>query len=259
VTACAGGDEERVIPPVVVGMTPNVAPFYDDGETQLYMVQNQVRLPVRRSTDEERAALPRGIAPYGRQPFLLDSDLRLEIRFTLSNLDDEQRIVELLVDPWNEFVRYRPGVQAGDEEAIPNFSGFQRFFVIPPKSRIEGVITPDDMRELAIDLATAQQIMSAPPPANAIDEDPRTGLINRAFNLQNRSNQEDLLVKPHIPAVIAGLTGFDIGLRASQPGNVALESIIDVKDLNGERLVELSSGDPEIGVPGRVLTPPGAR
>ena len=50
------------------------------------------------------------------------------------------------------------------------------------------------------------------------------------MDAQNRSYAEppDPLLRSYFPAVAAGLVGFDVGLRAEQPGNVALEVLVDV-------------------------------
>jgi hypothetical protein len=254
--ACNGGDDNQTLSPVALAMTTQVAPSYDDGETQIYQVQIPVSLPVRDPTGAERDALRGDVQPYGRSPYLLAADERVEIRYVLTNLDDQPRTVELLIDPWNEFVRYRPGVQADGEEALPNFSGWQDHVVLPPKGRKIGVITADDTLELAIDLATAQNIIENPP------ADPNAnvaGLVNRAFNRQNRSSLPDALVGPYIPQVIAGIVGFDLGLRSNAPANVAVEIVVDVKDLHGERMIPLARYNEFMGPPGNVLSPPGAR
>jgi hypothetical protein len=113
------------------------------------------------------------------------------------------------------------------------------------------------MTELAVDLATVENILKNPP------QDPNAdvaGIINRAFDVQNRSNQFDPIVSPYIPQVIAGLTGFDLGLRTEEEGTIAVEITIDITDLNGERVIP--SGDTsteKIAVPAHVISPPGAR
>ncbi len=60
-------------------------------------------------------------------------------------------------------------------------------------------------------------------------DNPAVGLINHVFNVQNRS-YNDVLVKQYIPPVIAGLTGFDLGLRTYEPANVAIEIVIEIVD-----------------------------
>jgi hypothetical protein len=253
--------DQQVRDPVVLGMTSQVPASYSDGQVSIFLVSTPVQLPMRRYTDEEGQALGR-VQGLPREPFLKVSDVRIEVRFTLTNLDDKRQSVELLLDPWNEFVRYRPGITVVDEDALPNFSGFQKSFMLDPKQRIEGTITPDDMIELGVDLATAQVIAASPPPATAAQN--AAALMNRAFNLQNRSSQYDPLITPRVPAQSPGVVGFDLGLRTLEPANIAVEVVVDVRDLHGDRVIPFGTArnsedrrTQELR-PGRTLSPPGA-
>jgi hypothetical protein len=260
VGACANNDADQVTQPVVLGMTPSVAAAYDDGETQMYQVQVPVRLPIRKPTDAELRGLP-DQDPYPRMPYLKASDVRIEVHWTITNLDDADHDVQLLVDPWNEFVRYKPGIVVSDEMTEPNPSGWDVQFRVHAKERRTGTLTTDDMNELAIDLATAENLTKNPP------QDPNAdvaGIMNRAFDVHNRSNQSDPIVGPYIPKVIAGLTGFDLGLRMFEKGTVAIEISMDLTDLNGQRVLTdtfdpLKPGDKVIHMPDGVISPPGAR
>ncbi|MDF2693145.1 MAG: hypothetical protein K0S65_1528, partial [Labilithrix sp.] len=237
VSACAGEDEKEVLPPVVLGMLETTAPTYDDGQQQIFQVGREVRLPYRQADDGER---PRGDQdPYPRPPFHVTSDSRVTVRYTISNLEDRAHTVELLIDPWNEFVRYVPGVTTiRDDEVLPNFSGIDRFVVVPPKGRIEGILTPDDMVELATDLTVAMALERRPPAAESEFGGP--ALYNRTFNIQNRSSEPDKVLQDWMPRTkgnLAAIIGFDVGLRTNAPAKVAIELVIDVEDLNGERVV----------------------
>jgi hypothetical protein len=258
--ACTGVADRQVLAPEVLAMVETMPPTYDDGQDQIYQVSKEVRLPMRAPRQGER---PRGdLDPYPRPPFNLASETRITGRFTISNLDDQPHVVELLVDPWNEFVRYQPGVVQDDDAILPNFSGIQRSFVLGPLERVEGILTPDDMAELATDLATAMELARNPPPDDSPFAGP--GLYNRAFNVQNRSSEPDPVLAPYLPAavsggVVAGVIGFDLGLRTAAPARVAIELVIDIEDLNGERVIrEGAQGDDarRLGRPGDVLTPP---
>lgn len=254
VAGCANDGDTQVIPPVVLGMTETTPPAYDDGQMQIYESYLPVPLPLRRPTDEER---PKGDAdPYPRPPFHLANDTRITARFTLSNLDDKQHTVEMLIDPWNEFVRYSPGIVVSDEAATPNFSGIDRFFVLPPLGRIEGILTPDDIVELATDLGTAMKLDKTPQaPGSPF---PGPALFNRAFNIQNRSSQPDPLLAPFIPKVVAGIVGFDLGLRTYEPAKIAIEVVLDVVDNNGDRVIPAGDDTKRVGRPGTALVPPAA-
>lgn len=250
---CMNTDSNRALPPAVVAISDTTTPLYEQGDTKLYQVQTQVRLPMKKPTDDEAKALGKS-PPFPHAPFLNAADVRYEVRFTISNLDDAEHNVELLVDPWNEFARYRPGVVVSQEAVTPNYSGFDRYFVVPAKSRVEGSLTPDDMRELAVDLATAMNILDHPP---AADGDVQAGaLINRAMNQQNRSSVFDPLLTPYVPAATPGLIGFDLGLRSTEAMNVAVEIYVDITDLAGTKMATIGGTDAAFGVPGRFIEPP---
>jgi hypothetical protein len=160
----------------------------------------------------------------------------------------------MLIDPWNEFVRYSPGIVVGNEGATPNFSGIDRFFILPPLGRIEGIFTPDDIVELATDLGTAMKLDKQPQGPMSAFAGP--ALFNRAFNVQNRSSQFDPLLAPFIPKVVAGIVGFDLGLRTSEPAKIAIEVVLDVEDLNGDRVIPVGDDTRRVGRPGKALVPP---
>jgi hypothetical protein len=251
-TGCADKGETQVIPPVILGMLETTPPSYDDGQTQLFEVYLPVELPLRRPTDAERPTGPAD--PYSRPPFQLASDTRVTARFTLSNLENVPHTVELLINPWNEFVRYEPGIVIGAAATTPNLSGIDHFFILPPLGRVEGIITPDDFVELATDLATAMKLKKQPVGPDSQFAGP--ALYNRAFNVQNRSSVFDPLLAPYIPKVIAGIVGFNLGLRTGEPSKVAIEVILDVQDVNGDRVIAESDKASRVGRPGTALVPP---
>jgi hypothetical protein len=256
VGACATTDDNQVTQPAVVGITDKVPPIYDDGQMTMYQVTTPVRLPMRMPNAEEAAALGQ-MAPYPKEPFIKADDVRTEIRFTITNLDDKKHAIELLIDPWNEFVYYLPQVQViSDEEAQPDFSGYDKFFIIEGKSRVQGVITADDTRELAVDLATAMNLALIPPDPQS---DGANGLFNHVMNLQNRSTAPSPLVSKYIPKVSPAMIGFDLGLRSYEPMNVAVEVTVDVQDQSTtgkSKVVSPSDTDPTYQKPGAALSPP---
>jgi hypothetical protein len=253
--ACAQGNA-NTDPPVVLGLTSSAPAYYSDAELTLYEAQAQVPLQVRRPTSAEESALGKS-PPFPHAPFLQASDLTIEIHYTLSNLDAKDHTVELLLDPWNEFVRWEPGVTViDDDDTEPNFSGYDDYLIVPAKSRVEGTITSDDVYNLEANLATVENILANPPANLSVS---LTAMCNHIFNLQHRSNDGDPLVTPFIPKVTPGLTGFDLGVRTSEPANVAIEVVLDVTDNNGDRLLPSGSTSKPIGRPGTVLSPPGAR
>ncbi len=252
--ACGNEGESQVIPPVVLALLETAAPTYDDGEVRIYESYLSVPLPLRRPSDAERG---KGDAnPYPRPPFHLASDTRVTARFILSNLEDKTQTVEVLVNPWNEFVRYAPGVVVGEEKTVPNLSGIDRFVILPPLGRVEGIFTPDDMVELATDLGTAMKIERMPPPADSAFAGP--ALYNRAFNIQNRSSQPDAVLAPFLPSVVAGVVGFDLGLRTYAPAKVAIEVVLDIEDRSTDRVLPAKDTARRVGRPDTALIPPAA-
>jgi hypothetical protein len=272
--ACSNGGRDQVTAPQSVGMTSMSAPYYMDGQITLYQEQIEVQLPIRKPTDAEKSgAAPKG-TPYSHAPFITVDDESVEVHYVLSNLDAKPHSVWLLIDPWNEFVRWKPGVTVvSDEETLPN-EGYDQQFVLAPKSRLEGTITSDDTKEIAIKLASVQKFLASPQAQastsstsdNSLDP---TQVCNNIFDYQNRSNSvpPDPFFTPWIPPVVAGLTGFDLGIRMEidqgsgdgTAGNVAVEITMDVVDLNGNRMVPQDSTQAKIGVPGKTLSPPAAR
>lgn len=260
VAACADASDNAVLDPAVVAMQDTLAPSFDDGEDQIFQVSREVRMPYKQPSGSET---PRGtLAPYPRPPYHVASASRTTVRFTLTNLDDKQHNVRLLVDPWNEFVHYVPGVTAvREDEMVPNLSGIERAFVLRAKERIEGIITPDDMVELATDLVTAMNLAQRPP--DAMSELAGATLYNRAFNVQNRSSQPDPVLASWLPGekrTVAAVIGFDLGLRTGEPANVAVEVVVDVEDRSddGKHLVIGDEEGRTLGKPGTALSPPAA-
>lgn len=255
---CANTDSNQVNAPVDLGMTDKMAPYYSDQELTLYQAQLPVTLPIRAPTSAESKALGKE-APYSHAPYYVSTDTRIEIHYTLSNLDAQDHNVELLFDGWNEFDRYKPGVQVvSDDQTTPDFSVNDSSHVLPAKSRLEGTLTSDDTAEMEVDLATAEAIMANTPPLGM--DDSANALMNHTMNLQNRSTQPDPLIQPWIPKTgIPGLTGFDLGIRTTEPANIAIEVTVDITDLNGNRVI--AQGDTTnkpIGLPPNTLVPPKA-
>lgn len=262
--ACAKASGDQITSPLALGMTDTTPPYYSDGQLTLYQVLTPVPLPVRAMTNVDTQAVGRAPAgtPYPRGVFLRAEDESVEVHYTLSNVDGSPHDVWLLIDPWNEFVRWAPGVMVvNDEETDPNY-GYDLEFPIAAKDRIDGTITFDDMHEIAIKLASVENLLANAPQGQPAGTTLDTTVVaNNIFNPANRSNSTpaDPLYTPWIPPVIAGVTGFDLGLRTSEPANVAVEITIEVQDRRGDRFVVEDSGAATMGPPPQVLSPPSAR
>lgn len=242
---CGDQAHEESLPVVQVGMTKEVEPIYDDEELRIYEVKKGVPFPILAPNANARGELnQQQLEPYGRRPWLTIDDLQVQVTWTISNLDEEDHVVEMLVDPWNEFGRYYPGLRltdADNEEFMPNLSGIDKHYVVGGKnsdaSRVHGTYTFADLEEVATDLATAMALLKDPPEieGDAEEEDPTVTYTNHAFHWQNRS-KKDLLVARWVPGTIAGLTGLDVGFRTFEPATVAIELAIELVDKNGERV-----------------------
>jgi hypothetical protein len=271
--ACTSSSADQVTRPVALGIAGSMMPTVTDGETTLFESQTPVPLPVRAMTAADvkaAGAAPAG-TPYPRGVFLLATDESVELHFTLSNVDTAEHNVWLLIDPWNEFVRWRPGETITEDDVIPNF-GYDLYFTVPGQQRVVGTITSDDMQEIAIKLASVEQLLASQQAQAEIaseaagtmtttgDTFDATSIANNIFNPQNRSNSTppDPLYTPWIPPVIPGVTGFDLGLRTTESANVAVEITMEVQDLQGDRFVAQDSNAAELGPPPVTLSPPNA-
>jgi hypothetical protein len=254
---CANTDSNAVNAPVDLGMTDKMAPYYSDEELTLYQAQMPVKLPMRAPTAAEAKALGQE-KPYSHAPFLQSTDIRVQIDWTLSNLDAQDHSVELLFDAWNEFDRYKPGVQVvSDDQTTPDLSTNDKQWVVPGNSRLQGTLTSDDTNEMMVDLATAERIMAGDPPVDPMGPS-ANALMNHAMDLQNRSTVPDPLIQSWIPTSgIPGLTGFDLGIRTTEPANIAVEVTVTITDLNGNRVIaDSDSTDKPFGIPPNTLVPP---
>ena len=255
---CESADDAQVTAPYVVAIGATEAPTYADANLSLYESQVAVPFPIRKPTSAQLGALKSGVMPYPHSPYLLDSDETIEVNFTVTNLDNQSHDVWLLVDPWNEFVRYRPGVTiVSDDETEPNLSGIETAFVLGPLQRLQGNIQASDMSTLALKLDTAMSIDQA---TFTMDSAYGPGtLLNHDFNTQNRPGADDPLLASYTPTVVAGLTGFDLGLQAYEPMNVAIEVTVNVLDNSGTgKVAPPGTTTGLIGAPPAILSVPGS-
>ena len=248
---CGEDEQTRILDPVQVAMDENVPPIYEDDEMTLYEVKKPVQFPIIAPSADDMAALnARAMEPYGRQPWITLEDVRVQLSWTLTNLDnDAQHVVELIIDPWNEFGRYYPGltlVDAENGEFLPNLSGIDARYVLEgakngKASRRQGVITYEDCDEMARDFGTVLALIRNPPttyPGGQPLEEGESALptyVNHAFDTQNHS-ERDPLVQDWVPRVVAGLTGIDMGIRTTEPARVALEVVVEITDQGSNKV-----------------------
>ncbi len=87
---CGDNEMSRLLEPNQVAMTKDVAPIYDDGELTLYEVKRGIDFPILTPSNGAMAALDgEPTEPYGRRPWITSDDVRVQLTWTLSNLDDE--------------------------------------------------------------------------------------------------------------------------------------------------------------------------
>jgi hypothetical protein len=252
-------DATGVIAPVVVSMSSTAAPYYSSEELTIYWEEKDVTLPVKKGTGMEQNS-----APYPSSPYLLTSDYLLQVDYTVTNLDNVENAVWVTMNPWNQFVSYYPGVTVvSDDETEPNLPGTERAVVLPAMSRVQGTFTTDDMTDLATKLDIAMNIMVKGPTGAASQYDQAT-LINHDFDDEYRVNDNDPLMTPYIPSIVAGMTGFTLGILSYSSANVALEINIQLTDNSasstypdGKFIAPGQTGTPA-GVPPQELKIPGA-
>jgi hypothetical protein len=245
-SAAAGcaSDETRRLDPIAVALSDTVPPVYDDGELTIYEAKAELLLPIIAPRQAQLDTLSQEeMDPFARRPWVTHDDIAVQVTWTLSNLDAESRSVWVMVDPWNEFGRYEPAIQGEGDEAVRDLSGIDMLFLVPGTAeeadgaRLVGTFTFDDMDELAVDFATVFKILNDAAPASEEEEDPRSTLVNHAFNVRNRTYASPLL-EPYRPSVVPGLIGFDFGVRTAAPANVALEIAVEIVDRRGDRVAE---------------------
>jgi hypothetical protein len=244
--ACGDGETRRLAP-VSVALAETVPPIYDDGELTIYEAKTRLMLPIIAPSDAQLTRLSAEPSdPFERLPWVTHDDVGVQVTWTLSNLDATDRSVWVMIDPYNEFGRYEPAITVTDEEAVRDLSGIDMLFLLPGTDsdgaaaadpRIVGTFTFDDMDELALDFATVFKIIEDAAPIDEEEDDPRSTLVNYAFNVRNRSYNSPLIDR-YRPASVPGLVGFDFGLRTSEPANVAIEIVVEIRDRRGDRVAE---------------------
>lgn len=241
---CGCNDERRYVGDgnlVAVALTNSTPAAFMGQMESLYIVEQRVELPVRRPSQTElddlrKAASGFGKLPFSRLPWVERGDLELQIDFTLSNLDPQTHEVTVIVNGFNEFDEYQPGVNIADDQTIPDYAEWERLYKLAPKQRLSRTIREEELDEAATDLAT---VVNGAPNANEV------------MFFENKS-ATDPRSKPYIPRVIPGLMGFRIGLRATAPGRIVLEASVRARDA-GDRLA--ASGQEIFHVHPRLFVP----
>lgn len=216
-TACGNTADQRTDSRVfTLAMTDKTPPALSAGNGGgVYEMQVPVAIPLI----ERPAQLPgTQVKPYPRVVWYTPSDLRVQVSYVLTNAGDQDLDVEILLDGWNEFIRYTPMVSVDEEGNVnADLSTLDRRVYIHGHERLTGTFSFDDMERVAYDLATIMN--GAPNPFHVVES--HTKLL------------DDLSTKPYVPSVIDGITGFDLSVRTMQPANLELEATLEMIDQGG--------------------------
>lgn len=220
-------------------------------------METRVELPITPPTDQQLERLRRNVAdfdvPCDRLPWVRLGDLAIEVGWALTNLTESEARVAVVLNGFNEFHEYQPGFVVDDEEVIPDFAQYERDMELRPYETRVGTIRVEHLDEVAVDLSTV--VNGHPNP-------------NMVVYFESHSTT-DPRVRGYIPEVVAGLTGFRLGLRTTGlpdtecPGGgcglLVLEATVHVRD-DGDRLAEGSEEawqlpQPAIFTPRRAAMP----
>ena len=207
-----------------VALTADTAPAITSMDGALFIVETRAEIPILQPSadrlNELRAA--RGkypMLPFERMPWVARGDLELQLDFSLSNLDDREHDVDVIVNGANEFFEYVPRVLEVDDAVIPLHSQWERRYSVPARGRLTRTVREDEFDEVAVDLAT---VVNGAPNSDEI------------VYFENKSNNDKRSVQ-YIPPVIPGLTALRLGLRSSEAMTILLEATLRVRDV-GDKL-----------------------
>lgn len=203
--------DARSFGPYVAAIKADTPPAFASDEAAIFQVRRSIALPIKPRPPQVPAT-----PPYPAGVWYSPNELRVQLTYVVTNLEDKEVQVELLVDGWNEFRAYTPQISADDEGNVTaDRSCVQRPIILPAKGRVSGTVSYDDFERMAAALAGIMN--KAPNPFHLLD--PSVDLYS------------SVLAKPYIPAVIDGITGFDLSLRSRAGAvRVAVEATVEVID-----------------------------
>jgi hypothetical protein len=189
-------------------------------DAQVFIVERRVELPVKPPSETALEDLYQAAGefenlPFPRLPWIESGDIAVQVDFTLTNLGDAEREVAVIVNGFNEFHEYNPGVTVIDDEPVADYAQWERLYELAPLSRITRSIREEEFDEMAVDLAT---VVNGAPNSNLV------------VFFENKSPSDERS-QPFIPEIVPGLMGFRIGLRATAAARVLLEASVRVRDV----------------------------
>ena len=251
-------------PVVQLAMPANTPPLATSRESVLFAVEEEVWFPVREPTATEQQAIDAMPAPvpFASMPWVRRGDYEIEIALVITNVDTTRISATATINGINEFNRYLPGFSISDNAIVPDFSQWERTWSLAPGQRQTVTVREEELDEVATDLASALNTSvtfgmtagTVPMPITC------SNIANELVYFANQSSI-DPRSRMCVPAVIPGLVGFVLGLRAEgSPGSmapaVAIEASVRVRDLHG-RLVFTGARTPWAENQGQVpFTPP---
>jgi hypothetical protein len=211
VVSCSSEPRDaRTFGPYTVALKSDTPAALESEDGAIFQVRRSIPLPIK----PRPPGLP-GTAPYPSGVWYSPNEFRVQLSYVITNLEDKEVQVELLVDGWNEFRAYTPQIRIVEDDVQADRSCVQRPIIIPAKGRIDGRVSYDDFERMAIALAGI--LNKAPNPFHLLD--PTVDLYGSPLS------------KPYIPFIIDGITGFDLSLRSrGGPVRVAVEATVEVID-----------------------------
>jgi len=209
--SCGRASEARTLGPYTLAIKENTPAALQGEEGGVYQVTVPIALPL---FEPPKGDQPNKVKPYSRGLWFTSSDVQIQVSYVITNFENSDITIQLLVDGWNEYIRYSPAVRIVDDDVVADRSCNDRLLVVPAKKRVEGRVSFDDFERIATALATVQ---NGAPNATHVME-PHTKL------------RESPLTRAFVPPVIAGLVGFDLSLRSSAKVKVAVEATVEIID-----------------------------
>ena len=227
VSICGCAQDQRYLDapqggPFRLLMDTNTPPFFQGEDVSLYLLEQRALVLLKQPTDAQLAELSQGLAslnlPYARKPWAERDDLAYEVDFRLTNFDDTTHRAHVVINGINEFHEYVPGVTEIDDELVVDFAQWERLFSLEPGEIVHRTVREEELDEVAVDLATV--VNGAPNP-------------NQVVFFQNQS-ANDPRVQAFIPAIVPGLVGARVGIRAESEGvapHIRLDFTIRTRDV----------------------------
>jgi len=151
-------------------------------------------------------------------PWVSRGQVELEVDYRLMSFEDREVQVAVILNGFNEFHEYMPGVTVIDDEAVADFSQWERLYALSPMEALDGTIREEELDEVAVDLAT---VVNGAPNSQEV------------VYFENKSATDERN-RQYIPEVIPALVGIRLGLRAEQAASVLLEATVRVRDIDGK-------------------------